>query len=77
VEEVHHHNSCKAENGDVRLRRGAQISYSSLFFIRIDPAKPTCPAFLYDNVFSRLTKGEMLLFFLHLVFSGYFMLFWY
>ena len=35
-------------------------------------AKPTCPAFLYDNVFSQLTKmGEMLCC-LHLVFSGYY-----
>ena len=35
TEEVHHRNLCKAENGEVRRRRGAQISYSSLFSIRI------------------------------------------
>ena len=34
TKEVHHHNVCKEENGDVR--RGAQISYSSLISIRID-----------------------------------------
>jgi len=32
-EEVYHRNLCKAENGDIR--RGAEISYSSLFFCQM------------------------------------------
>ena len=36
TEEVHHRNLRKAEKGDVRRRRATQISYSSLFSIRID-----------------------------------------
>jgi len=40
-------------------------------------AKPTCPAFLYDNVFSQLTNKGKMGCCLHLVLSGYLMLFWY
>ena len=39
-------------------------------------AKPTCPAFLYDNVFSQLTNKAEMQCCLHLVFSVYSMLFW-
>ena len=43
TKEVHHHNLCKAENVDVRRRRGAQISYSSLFSIWIDVYRHVLP----------------------------------
>jgi len=36
TQEVHHRYLCKAENGDIRRRPGAQISYSSLFSISFD-----------------------------------------
>jgi len=37
MKEVHYRNVlCKAENGDVRRRRSAQISKSSLYSIRIN-----------------------------------------
>ena len=56
------------------------IQASKTVFTATRPARQVTwnsPAFLYDNVFSRLTnKGEMWCC-LHLVFSGYFMLFWY
>ena len=55
------------------IRPSGQVTWKST----CPAAKPTCPAFLYDNVFSRLTnKGEMRCC-LHLVFSSEFMLFWY
>jgi len=43
TEEVHYRNLCKAENGNVRHRRGIQISYSSLFSIRIDAYRNDLP----------------------------------
>ena len=36
TDEVHRRNLRKADNGDVRWKRGAQISYSILFSIRLD-----------------------------------------
>ena len=53
MKEVHHHNLCKAENGDVRQRRGAQISYSSLFSIRIDDTFCQLKSTLIYNNISR------------------------
>jgi len=43
TEEVHYRNLCKAENGDVRQTRSAQISYSSLFSISIDDYRHVLP----------------------------------
>ena len=42
MKEVHHGNVCKAENGVVRQRRGAQIIYSSLYSIRINAYRHVC-----------------------------------
>jgi len=43
TEEVHKCNLCKAENDDIRRRRGAQISYSGLFSIWIDACRHFLP----------------------------------
>jgi len=43
MKEVYHHNVCKSENGEVRQRRGAQISYSSLYSIRINAYRHVLP----------------------------------
>ena len=43
TKEVHHRNYRKDENGDVRRRHGAKISYSSLFSIRIDAYRHVLP----------------------------------
>ena len=43
TKEVHHRNLCKAESDDVRRRRGAQISCSILFSIRIDAYRHVLP----------------------------------
>jgi len=39
---VHYRNLCKTENGDVRRRRGAQISYSSFFQSGLTPIDTYC-----------------------------------
>ena len=57
TKEVHHHNLCKAENGDVRRRRGAQTSYSSLFSSGLTPIDTFCQlksTDRYNNVLSAL-----------------------
>jgi len=56
TKEVHHPNLCKAEKGDVRRRLGAQFSYSSLFFIRIDAYRHVLPIEI-DRTFQECFKN--------------------